>query len=290
MATKKYKIGNLVYEIICPIDYEEKEPVSNFLTDEERTDYTVNVELVDELPQNVEKPIYDTVSKCCTEIGDELCCYFRDTDSFGKDDKIYARKKMKYGEKQCTISVLKSMQHKICSRLLIILMSMEELTTENDCVIFHSSYINLNGKAIIFTGPCGIGKSTQADLWQKYRNTPIINGDKSLLYIENSVAMAGGLPFSGSSEYCDNLNLPIGAIVKLGKAKKNKANLETGFEAFNTILRSCYPVTYSQNLINRQIDFAEKFSEKVPVIHFECTPDESAVNYLEDKLWQVLNR
>ncbi|WP_370839368.1 hypothetical protein [Intestinibacter bartlettii] len=33
-------------------------------------------------------------------------------------------------------------------------------------------------KGILFSAPSGTGKSTQADLWEKYENAEIINGDR----------------------------------------------------------------------------------------------------------------
>lgn len=287
MVNKRYKIGNLIFKISSPVDYKDEGTLSLFLTNEEKEDFKVNIELVDKLPQKIDNPIYASNEKICTEDSKEACCYFKNIDSFGKNDLIYARKRMKYGEDKCTISILEYMQDKICERVILIFLSLEELLAEKRCVIFHSSYINLNGKAIIFTGPCGMGKSTQANLWNKYRNTPIINGDKTLLYEDNKVFMAGGLPISGSSVFCENVSLPIGAIIKLGQSRENMIKRLTGFDAFNAVMGSCYPVTYSKYLINKEIDFAEKLSANVPVFYYECLPNESAVDYLEEMLCQV---
>ena len=287
MVNKKYKIGNLIFEINSPVDYKDEGTLSLFLIDEGKADFKVNIELVDTLPDKIDNLVYASNDKICTEDGKEACCYFKNTDSFGKNDIIYAKKSMAYGENKCTISILKSMKNKICERVILIFLSLEELFAEKDCVIFHSSYVNFKEKAIIFTGPCGIGKSTQANLWNKYMNAPIINGDKTLLYKDNNIYMAGGLPISGSSEFCGNLSLPIGAIIKLGQAKENMIKRLTGFDAFNAVMGSCYPVTYSKYLINKEIDFAERLSENVPVFYYECLPDESAVYYLEEMLCQV---
>lgn len=42
---------------------------------------------------------------------------------------------------------------------------------------FHSSLIDYQGRGLMFLGPSGIGKTTQAELWNQYRNALIINGD-----------------------------------------------------------------------------------------------------------------
>lgn len=48
---------------------------------------------------------------------------------------------------------------------------------KNNMIQLHSSLISYQGNGILFLGPSGIGKTTQAELWSKYRDALIINGD-----------------------------------------------------------------------------------------------------------------
>ena len=52
---------------------------------------------------------------------------------------------------------------------------------QNRIIHLHSSYIIYHDKAILFTGPSGIGKTTQAELWRDYQGAEIINGDVTLI-------------------------------------------------------------------------------------------------------------
>lgn len=45
----------------------------------------------------------------------------------------------------------------------------------------HSSFVLHQGKALLFTGPSGIGKTTQAELWRDYQGSMIVNGDACLM-------------------------------------------------------------------------------------------------------------
>ena len=83
-------------------------------------------------------------------------------------------------------------------------------------LILHSSYLDVNGQALLFSGPSGIGKSTQADLWVRHRGAAILNGDKSLLIREPDGWYAHGWPICGSSGICRNESRRIRAIVMLG--------------------------------------------------------------------------
>ena len=60
----------------------------------------------------------------------------------------------------------------------------------------YKEIIAFQNKAILFSAPSGTGKSTQADLWQKYvRGVEIINGDRAIIGIEDNGVKAYGLPF-----------------------------------------------------------------------------------------------
>ena len=49
---------------------------------------------------------------------------------------------------------------------LLDLLSFERVILQNNGVILHSSFIKYNDYAILFSGPSGVGKSTQANLWK----------------------------------------------------------------------------------------------------------------------------
>lgn len=52
---------------------------------------------------------------------------------------------------------------------------------QQDALVIHASYIEFMGRGILFLGPSGTGKSTQARLWNEHAGAPILNGDRALL-------------------------------------------------------------------------------------------------------------
>ena len=280
MEIKQYKIGEIVIEISSPIEIEDIKPFSDFLVNNEEADYKVNFKLVDDLPQNighidVTERDFDFVRE-----DNENRFYYKNEDT----DEYYGCRITKDGELSCTVEIAEKFKSMIWTRIVFGIIGLEEILAQFGRVIFHSSFINVDGKAMLFTGPCEIGKSTQADLWAKYRNVEIVNGDKSLIFEKDGVVMAGGLPYSGSSCYCLNKNLPLKAIVKLEKAKYNRTVKQESIFAFLNVYKSIYPIVYSKELTSKLMDLAELFCSKVSVYNFECLPDESAVICLEESL------
>ena len=170
----------------------------------------------------------------------------------------------------------------IWTRLVFSLINFDEVAAIFGASVFHSSVVDCGGEAILFTAPCGTGKSTQAALWEKFRNADVINGDKALIYEKNGEFFVSGIPFSGSSSICKNRILPVKAIVRLSQAKQNKAEYLRGMNAYRAVYEGCYHSKWSAEYNNATSLVAEKFALGVPVVSFACLPDESAVETLAD--------
>ena len=69
--------------------------------------------------------------------------------------------------------------------------------TRRKMLLFHSSIIKFWNQGIMFLGPSGIGKTTQAELWKKYRDALIINGDVVLVQETPTPSLAGAPPGMG---------------------------------------------------------------------------------------------
>lgn len=160
----------------------------------------------------------------------------------------------------------------------------EHLVVEEGGVVFHCSYIAKDGKAILFTAPSGTGKSTQAELWRALRGAEIINGDRAVIRSTEAGILACGIPFAGSSEYCHNKILPIAAIVYLGQAPQTTIRPLRGYEAFARLWEGCSINLWDKQDVAAVSDLVQRVVEQIPLYHLPCTPDESAVQALENAL------
>lgn len=160
----------------------------------------------------------------------------------------------------------------------------EHLIARAGGFVFHCSYIERNGKAILFTAPSETGKSTQAELWKDLRASQIINGDRAAVRIVDGIAMAEGIPFAGSSDYCQNRSLPIEAVVYLGQAPDTSIRRMRGYESFVRVWEGVSVNTWDREDVELVSAAVKRLVEMVPVFHLPCTPDESAVIALENAL------
>lgn len=160
----------------------------------------------------------------------------------------------------------------------------EHLTARSGGFILHSSFIAHNGRAILFTAPSGTGKSTQADLWRQLRGAKICNGDRCAVRCTEEGCFACGIPFAGSSEYCENVTLPLAAVVYLKQAPQTEIRRLRGAESFRRIWEGVSVNTWDREDVALVSDTVTKVLSQVPVFELACTPDESAILALEGAL------
>lgn len=162
--------------------------------------------------------------------------------------------------------------------------SLAQLMLPKKTVFLHSSFIEYNGKAILFTGQCGVGKSTQAELWSRFANALTVNGDKAGVSVRNGSVYADGLPFCGTSGICLNRSLPLGAVVVLGQASVNRVERLGGVEALQEFMKNIYLDLLAPGENGRCVDLTAQILASVPVYRLECVPNETAVIALKEEL------
>lgn len=164
------------------------------------------------------------------------------------------------------------------------LLGLERRQINWEAIVLHCAYVEYEGEAILFSAPSETGKTTQANLWEKYKGARTVNGDRALLQRKNGRWIARGWPVCGSSEVCHKEDMPVRAIVMLSQGKTDVVSSLAPIQAFSQV--------YSQITVNRwnrgahtlAMDLIEQLVTEVPVWHLSCTISEQAV----DCLYQTL--
>ena len=160
----------------------------------------------------------------------------------------------------------------------------EALLLYRQRMCFHAACIRTAGGGILFSGPSGVGKSTQAELWCKHRQAQQINGDRPILSKDTGSWLAWGSPYAGSSRCYVNESCPVNAIVMLRQAKSCSLRRLGSKEAFRAVWSGLTVPGWDAKAVEIACDLALEFSAKVPVYEFSCTPDVAAVEFLEQNL------
>ncbi len=94
-----------------------------------------------------------------------------------------------------------------------------------DTLLFHSSTIVKEGKAYLFLGKSGTGKSTHSGLWLKHtRGTRLLNDDNPVVYVTpEGTPMVSGSPWSGKTPCYKNEEYPIGELSSCARHRRIKS-------------------------------------------------------------------
>lgn len=160
----------------------------------------------------------------------------------------------------------------------------EEILLRKRKLCLHAACVDTPLGGILFSGVSGIGKSTQAELWCKYRGARQINGDRPILSKEEKGWMAWGSPYAGSSKYYVNKSCAISAIVLLKQASNCSFRRLTQAEAFRGVWAGLTIHSWDLSFVEDASILNMDLIKNVPIFEFSCTPDEAAVEYLEKVL------
>lgn len=152
-------------------------------------------------------------------------------------------------------------------------------------IYLHSSLIDYHGHGLMFLGPSGIGKTTQAELWNKYRDALIINGDVVFVQETEDAYLGWGTPWHGSSPYCENTSVPVSALIVLKQAEKNSIRELTGFEKVTAVSESVFYPRWLENGMELCLEILDHLLSSVPVYELSCRPDEEAVRLVEETVF-----
>ena len=158
------------------------------------------------------------------------------------------------------------------------IMVMYALATANSqTALFHSSVVSYQGKAYMFLGQSGTGKSTHSSLWLKYiEGTELVNDDNPVVRIIDGVARVYGSPWSGKTPCYRNVSYPVGGIVKLDQAPYNEMKRLKGVRAYAAVLPSISGKRWDKKLAEGLHETENLLAQLVPIWHLDCLPDEAA--------------
>ena len=142
-------------------------------------------------------------------------------------------------------------------------------------MVLHSSAIEYNGKAYLFSGPSGMGKSTHTRLWQSLYGdaVQVFNDDKPALRRLEDGWFAYGTPWCGKDGINQNKKVPLGGICFLKRGKENKIRRLDSKEAMQNILWQTTRKLKDPKKMMALLDLVDKLVREIPIFELECTKE-----------------
>lgn len=161
---------------------------------------------------------------------------------------------------------------------------------KNKMVVLHSSSILYRDKIWLFSAPSGYGKSTHTDLWNRFVQTPVINGDLNLISATKSGAVVHGIPWCGTSGFYDTHTYPLGGIVFLEQNKENVLDTLSDDQKQLRLLHRILTPSWTEEMHKENVRIVETFYGKILICKYACQKNESAVTLVKSAFDSYLDK
>ena len=149
-------------------------------------------------------------------------------------------------------------------------------------LLMHGSTVSVDGKAYLFTAPCGTGKSTHTRLWRELFDdrAVMVNDDKPFLQITSDRVLAYGSPWSGKHGLASNICVPLQGICSLHRGKENLIDRVEGCTLMDLLRRQVHTPA-DAGLAEKTLSLLDTLAAMVPVWEMYCNkePDAAKVAY-----------
>lgn len=154
------------------------------------------------------------------------------------------------------------------------------MTVNYHRIPIHGSCIVHGGRAYLFLGESGTGKSTHTRLWREFiEGSTLLNDDSPIIVSKEDGIFIYGSPWSGKTPCYKAECYPLGGCVRLSQAPFNKMTQLSLLKAYASLHPSCPPeFAYDDELYAGISQTLDTILSKVPVYHLACLPNQEAAN------------
>lgn len=147
-----------------------------------------------------------------------------------------------------------------------------------DGMMLHASAVELDGKAYLFSGPSGMGKSTHTRLWQQTfgEAARVFNDDKPALRRLDGRWFAYGTPWCGKDGINVNTKVPLAGICFLRRGEENVIRRLSPAEAATGIISQTLNRFWVEKGLDLMLGLVNKLAAEIPVWELTGRPEPEA--------------
>lgn len=150
-------------------------------------------------------------------------------------------------------------------------------TSCENTLLMHASVVRYEGRANLFLGVSGTGKSTHSRLWLSHiEGCDLVNDDNPVLRVEEDGLFVYGTPWSGKTPCYRNLRVPVNAIVRIEQAPRNEIRPLKGLSAYASVIAASSSIRWQRPLMDRVTATVEKAVGMASCWTLNCLPDPDA--------------
>ncbi len=283
IMTYHYKVAGHIFSLVS------KENLGDILTNytafavpEPKNDPLFSVEIVDSLPETEKVPVltgdHGEPEMPLCNIYDAYDNWFIEMAPTGRSAiimEMLLRKDCRIALLHITGETSRSLRFAIDNALML---SYAFSTSRLNTLEIHASVTVCDGKAYLFLGKSGTGKSTHSRMWlENIKGSHLMNDDNPVLRVwPDGRVIAYGSPWSGKTPCYRNEQADVGAIVRIVQAPENRLEAIPVPEAYATLYSSCSGLKLDNEMSDGLNETIICAVTSTPFFKMYCLPDADA--------------
>jgi hypothetical protein len=137
--------------------------------------------------------------------------------------------------------------------------------------------VDRDGRAYLFAGQSGAGKTTTARLWE-HEDVSVLSDDRIIVREVGSEMHMFGSPWHGEAELASPASAPLAGVYLLTQADESRVREIPAAEAVARLFACGFPPFHDAKALAFTIEFLDRLAAKVPVRELRFTRDQSAID------------
>ena len=155
----------------------------------------------------------------------------------------------------------------------------------------HACGVVWRGRALLFCGRSGAGKSTTARLWKRHaRGARLLSDDRVVLRPAGRVVRAHGTPWHCEGGFASPASAPLGAVFFLRHGRRTRLVPLGAAEAAARLFARSFPPPWDTEGLEGALDACADAAAAVPAFDLFFRPDRTAIAAVRTALARVAGR
>ncbi len=160
--------------------------------------------------------------------------------------------------------------------------ALECLLVHRGYVSVHAACVELDGEAIAFSAPSGIGKSTRAGAWVDTFGATLVSGDRPLLRANNPEAY--GVPWDGKEGCFRNAHFPLKVICEVRRSASVYVRKMTLKQRRRFLMQQCFMPMWDTDTAAVQFINISRLASRARIVRVFCGPGTDHAKALREAL------